>query len=229
MQSQEALSSLFIHPELSVRSAFKKVSQELNMFENVVCESRLAEGIERLRGSRPFEFVYISTRFDKHIAGEFVKFAKISPQGVTAAMLAVLTKEREAYPLLPSIEGVDGELIETCSRQQLQATVEKVSPIIQERKQIVLLSSLQKMAKTLPQLVDLRAEAFLENKNAPTATKLLNDAKARVSALQPAEKLAYFHALISAFEAVPAPTRQSDNRGGMQFGGNPNGRVVVRR
>ena len=143
-------------------------------------------------------------------------------------MLAVLNKEREAFPLLPSIEGVDGEVVELCSKQQLQASIEKVTPIVEQRKQIVLLSSLQKLAKSLPHLVDLRAEAYLENKNAPTATKLLADAKAKITPLQPAEKLAYFHALVAAFEAVPAPARASDNRG-MQFGGNSTGRVLVRK
>lgn len=202
------VSALFIHPQLSERQQFKQMAIQLGLFESLTLETRLGDGLERLRGSKPYQLIYVSNNYDKHLSGEWIKTARISPQGKASAYVAVVKGDSTGRSNDPSgspIEGADLVLTEPYNKELFQQTVTCGKRVFQERKRIIDLQSMKQLTKNLPSLVDMRVDALLARKEAPTALQMLKDNQKKVSSLAPEMQAAFFEYLIDAFIAAPLP------------------------
>ena len=198
--------TLFVHPILQERQNFRKVAAEL--FETITLETRLGDALERLKGSKPYQLVYLSTQFDRDLSSKWLESAKISPQGKQAAYVAVLNKSSSGQPLRsfrPPVDGFDLVMEEPYSQDKVKGSIEQSQKIIEVRQRDAEVAALKTLMKKLPNLIDLRTEAYATGKEAPTVEKMLKSAKATLAALSPDMKAVYLDELVSIFENAPLP------------------------
>lgn len=193
--------TLFVHPILQERQNFRKLAAEL--FETITLETRLGDALERLKGSKPYQLVYLSTQFDRHLSEKWLESAKISPQGRQAAYVAVVNRSSSKYPLRsfrPPVDGFDLLLEEPYSLENLKESVQQSKRVIEARKREAEISALKSLIKKLPNLIDLRTESYLLGKEAPNVDKMLKQAKATIASLSPDMKAVYMDELVNIFE-----------------------------
>lgn len=198
--------TLFVHPILQERLNFRKIAAEL--FETITLETRLGDALERLKGSKPYQLVYLSTQFDRHLSGKWLESAKISPQGKHAAYVAVLNKKTAEHPLRsfrPPVEGFDLTMEEPYTSEKIKVSIHQSQRIVEARRRDAEIVALKALMKKLPNLIDLRTEAYVTGKEAPTVDKMLKSAKHTIASLSPDLKAVYLDELVNIFENAPLP------------------------
>lgn len=198
--------TLFVHPILQERQNFRKVAAEL--FETITLETRLGDALERLKGSKPYQLVYLSTQFDRHLSGKWLESAKISPQGRQAAYVAIMNRSSSEHPLRsfrPPVDGFDLTLEEPYSLENVKISIEQSKRVIEARQREAEVAALKTLMKKLPNLIDLRTESYVLGKEAPNVEKMLKQAKATIASLSPDMKAVYLDELVNIFEAAPLP------------------------
>ena len=212
------LQALYIDPELDGRLRFKQIARNSQMLANVFATNTLLEGLQRLEAKKPYDIVYLASRFSLEIIGQFISTARRTAFGSRAVFVLVLERVSCDMTTLAefALAGVDGFLVAPFSINSLTENAVISAKILAARERRNQEVSIEVLAKAAMINFSLYAQSVKEKRTPQSARENLRRTHVLAGKLPKDLKGKYIDLLVERFSSIGAPLNTSAivSRGG---------------
>ena len=118
------LDAIIVEPSLDKRTHLREIARDF--CKSVVVSPTLQDGLERIKGSKNCDVIYVSSRFDIETATQFIMSSKQTETGKDSANLLITPSEsfNETFLARLMLNGFDGMLLEPASVETFKDSAE---------------------------------------------------------------------------------------------------------